>query len=532
MLFNSYLFILIFLPMVLIGFGIIGRLGHHKVAISWLVASSLLFYGWWNPLYVWLLLMSVLFNYAIGVALLDSNKKVFLVLGIAVNIALLGYFKYANFFIDNVNYILKSNFSFDDVILPLAISFFTFQQITYLIDAYNGKTKEYSFLHYLLFVTFFPQLIAGPIVHHKEMMPQFCNDFIYKINARNISIGITIFFIGLFKKVVIADNLATYATPVFNASELGLEITFLEAWAGAIAYSFQLYFDFSGYSEMALGIARMFGIILPVNFFSPFKATNIADFWRRWHITLSNFIKDYLFYPVNIVMTRYAILNKYNKIGEFLITVLVPMMIAWFLAGLWHGSNWTFVIFGLMHGCYLIVYRIYLDIRYLIFSKGGKSGIFSTALLRMFMFFIVTMSFVMFRSESVNGAISMYKSMVGGRGISVSSWFESKMAVLGDIPNILGVRYDGFFYNGILTSNPENLILFLAFLFFIVWFSPNVIELFRLNNPALGVDVLLKNAKNRILWNINIYFLIATVILSVVSIMFVQQESEFIYFNF
>ena len=230
MLFNSYQFIFLFLPLTLLIFHTIGRRNYHKVAIAWLVGASLFFYGWWNPAYLGLILFSIIFNYGVGVILSGNDKnKPILIFGVVINLVLLGYYKYVNFFVNTANNIFDSNIIFNTVILPLAISFFTFQQIAYLVDAYRGEVKEYNFLHYCLFVTFFPQLIAGPIVHHKEMMPQFARDIVYRIGAKNLAIGITIFAIGLFKKVVIADGISVYATPVFDAAEAGMVLTFFEA---------------------------------------------------------------------------------------------------------------------------------------------------------------------------------------------------------------------------------------------------------------------------------------------------------------
>lgn len=261
MLFNSFEFIFIFLPITLLIFFQIGRQGYYKIATAWLVATSLFFYSWWNPSYVGLLLFSLLFNYFVGSVLSQRmtiliNKKLLLILGIAINLALIGYFKYANFFASTVNAVLDTGFNLNTIILPLGISFFTFQQIAYLVDGYQGETKEYSFLNYCLFVTFFPQLIAGPIVHHKEVMFQFVNKAIYRFNAEDMAVGITIFLLGLSKKVLLADTIAVYATPVFAAAAEGAHLTFYEAWTGALAYSLQLYFDFSGYSDMAIEIGR------------------------------------------------------------------------------------------------------------------------------------------------------------------------------------------------------------------------------------------------------------------------------------
>ena len=333
MLFNSHIFIFFFLPITLLVFHQIGRRGKHRLAISWLVAASFFFYGWWNPPYLGLILISILFNYVLGVSLSRIPRKTLLIVGISGNLALLGYFKYANFFTDTLNALTDANIALQQIVLPIAISFFTFQQITYLVDAYRGETQEYNFLHYCLFVTFFPQLIAGPIVHHKEMLPQFAEKSLYKIKADNLAVGVTIFIIGLFKKVILADGIAVYATPMFDAAEWYDSLTFFEAWCGALAYSLQLYCDFSGYSDMAIGIARMFGVKLPINFYCPYKAHNIIEFWRRRHITLSRFLRDYLYFPIG--GNRRGVSRRY-----------VNVMITMLLGGLWHGAGWTFVVWG------------------------------------------------------------------------------------------------------------------------------------------------------------------------------------------
>ncbi len=346
MLFNSYTFIFLFLPVTLVGFYLIGGRGNYRVAVSWLVGASLFFYAWWNPAYLGLLLGSILFNYALGILLSAKkrNKKLkfVLIFGIAGNLCLLAYFKYYNFFVDNINWVFSSSHTVENILLPLAISFFTFQQIAYLVDVHRGQARECDFLHYCLFVTFFPQLIAGPIVHHKEILPQFSKKEIYRVSYKAIAIGLTIFSIGLFKKVMIADNMATYVSPVFSGAEQGIKLTFFEAWGGSIAYSLQIYFDFSGYSDMAIGLARMVGIILPLNFHSPYKAKNIIEFWSRWHMTLSRFLKDYLYIPLG--GNRKGKLRRYTNI-----------MITMLIGGLWHGAGWVFIMWGALHGFYIVL---------------------------------------------------------------------------------------------------------------------------------------------------------------------------------
>ncbi|MGR9037820.1 MAG: MBOAT family O-acyltransferase, partial [Gammaproteobacteria bacterium] len=362
MLFNSYGFIFLFLPVVLTVFFMIGKKEHHSIAIAWLVGASLFFYAWWNPAYLGLMLGSILFNYAIGISLssdeFKSSRKGILIIGITANLALLVYYKYANFFVDNLNALFGRFLYLDTVILPLAISFFTFQQIAYLVDTYKGETKELNFLHYCLFVTFFPQLIAGPIVHHREMLPQFERDSLYSINVKRHAVGYTIFAFGLFKKLVLADGIAAYAIPAFQAADAGIQLTLFEAWTGALAYTFQLYFDFSGYSDMAIGLAMMFGIRLPLNFNSPYKATNIIEFWRRWHMTLSRFMRDYIYIPLGG--------NKKGLVGRHL-----NLMITMLLGGLWHGAGWNFMFWGGLHGFYLIANHFW---RSFFTGKAATSG--------------------------------------------------------------------------------------------------------------------------------------------------------------
>jgi len=299
MIFNSYEYIFLFLPITFLFYFYLNTQKLTEASKGFLVASSLFFYSWWNIIYLPLILLSMLFNYIVGVSLSKMkqhskiNKKQLLTIGIIGNLFLLGYFKYVDFFIENINFIINSHFSLLNLALPLAISFFTFQQIAYLVDSYKGETQEYDFLNYAVFVTFFPQLIAGPIVHHKEMMPQFANTKNKIKNYKNISLGIFIFSMGLFKKVVIADSFSLWATNGFDKAQT---LTFIEAWATSLSYTFQLYFDFSGYTDMAIGAALLFNIKLPLNFNSPYKATNIQDFWRKWHITLSRFLSRLYIY--------------------------------------------------------------------------------------------------------------------------------------------------------------------------------------------------------------------------------------------
>jgi len=357
------------------------------------VFSSLFFYSWWNIIYLPLILGSVLFNYIIGVSLSKRSdhtqiiKKQLLAFGIIFNIFLLGYFKYADFFIHNVNYISNTNFPTLGLVLPLAISFFTFQQITYLVDSYKKETKEHDFLNYAVFVTFFPQLIAGPIVHHKEMMPQFANVRNKVKNYKNIVLGIFIFSIGLFKKVVIADTFALWATHGFDVANT---LNIFEAWATSLSYTFQLYFDFSGYTDMAIGAALLFNIKLPINFNSPYKALNIQDFWKRWHITLSRFLRDYVYIPLGGNRK-----GKYRVYSNLLVTFLI--------GGLWHGAGWTFIFWGFLHGVAMAVHRAWKELN---FTVNKYLAWFVT-------FNFLNASWVFFRAKEWEDAIKVLKGMSG-----------------------------------------------------------------------------------------------------------------------
>ena len=356
----------------------------------------------------------MLFNYIIGTSLNKDrregnhrfSKKSLLTFGIVSNIALLGYFKYMDFFIENINLASGSEVPLLRLALPLAISFFTFQQIAYLVDSYRQETKEYDFLNYSLFVTFFPQLIAGPIVHHSEMMPQFAKTKNKVKNYRNIAMGLFIFSIGLFKKVVIADTFATWATAGFDTATT---LNLFEAWATSLSYTFQLYFDFSGYTDMAIGAALLFNIKLPINFNSPYKATTIQDFWRRWHITLSRFLKDYVYIPLGG-----------NRKGEF--RTYTNLMATFILGGIWHGAGWTFMFWGLLHGMALVVNRAW--------SKLGFK--LWTWLAWLITFNFINVAWVFFRAKEWDDAVKVLSGMIGLTGIVLKDKLEQKLHFLSD----------------------------------------------------------------------------------------------------
>ena len=358
----------------------------------------------------------MLFNYTIGNILSKNSeqngqkfkkrrvtyaRKSVLTFGLASNLALLGYFKYSDFFIENLNNGLALNIEPLNLALPLAISFFTFQQIAYLIDSYRLETQEYDFLNYAVFVTFFPQLIAGPIVHHKEMMPQFANIRTKVINYKNITLGLFIFTIGLFKKVIIADTFSVWATGGFDTATT---LSLLEAWATSISYTFQLYFDFSGYTDMAIGLALLFNINLPINFNSPYKATNIQDFWRRWHITLSRFLRDYIYIPLG--GNRKSSYRTYEN-----------LMATFVLGGIWHGAGWTFIFWGFLHGSAIIIHRLWSQL-------GIKLW---TWLAWLITFNFINIAWVFFRAKEWGAALKVLSAMFSFNHIVLPKVFKSTL---------------------------------------------------------------------------------------------------------
>jgi len=403
MLFNSYIFIFIFLPAVFfIYFGLILNKKNY-LAKCWLVIASLFFYGWWNIYFLPILIVSILVNFSITrkIQSLKKNKndakprKIFFLTGLLFNIAFLGYFKYRDFFLETINQIFQSDFVLLHLAFPLGISFFTLQQIAFLVDAYEDLADEPNFIDYSVFVAFFPQLIAGPIVHHQEMMPQFSAFQNQRVDYKNITQGVLIFFIGLFKKVVIADTFAGWATTGFDDA---ITLTFIEAWATSLSFTFQLYFDFSAYSDMAVGIALLFNIKLPNNFNSPFQATSIINFWARWHITLTRFITTYLYTP--IIKGFRSISFKNSMIATFL---------AMLIAGLWHGAAWTFVLFGAIHGGALVVNHVWKRLK---LPCSKFMGWFLT-------FNLVNLSFIIFRANELKDAVKVIRGMLGFNGIGI-----------------------------------------------------------------------------------------------------------------
>jgi D-alanyl-lipoteichoic acid acyltransferase DltB (MBOAT superfamily) len=411
MLFNSYTYLLLFLPLVALVFHLL-RGFRLRVVLGFLVVASVFYYGWYEITHVPLILGSCVGNFFLGRYISRHRGtgagKAMLATGVTANLALLGYYKYTGLLAATLQQLTGWPADVPAIILPLAISFFTFQQVAYLVDAWRGETEEYHFTDYLLFVTFFPQLIAGPIVHHKEMLPQFSSRKHRGLRSMDLSVGVTFIALGLFKKVVLADYLARTASPIFDlAAADGRDPTTAEAWAGVLAYTLQIYFDFSGYSDMAIGSARIFGIRLPLNFHSPYKAASIVEFWRHWHITLSRFLRDYLYIPLGG--------NRKGKVRRYA-NLLTTML----LGGLWHGAGWTFLVWGGLHGLYLCINHAWQRA-----ARGWKMprplGIALT-------FSAVVVAWVFFRAKDFDAAWTMFAAMAGHGG--GSGWPPDSMQVV------------------------------------------------------------------------------------------------------
>jgi alginate O-acetyltransferase complex protein AlgI len=516
MLFNSYAFLFAFLPLALIGYQIAGKF-HQTAVVWWLAFASLAFYAYWRPALLYILISSVAFNY-LAAALISGqirnkvSSRVWLTSAILINLGALGYFKYLFPSLNFLSHAFGSAAHWSDVVLPLGISFFTFTQIAFLVDLHQGIAEQQDFSSYVLFVTFFPHLIAGPILHHKEMMPQFKPDRRYQLHLPDLAVGFTWFLMGLGKKVLLADSFARLADPVFNTHE---PLSSLVATIGALAYCLQLYFDFSGYSDMALGLARMFSINFPLNFNSPFKAESIIDFWQRWHMTLSHYIMTYLYTPLQLwIRARRQARGKgvsRRDIGTpsgFLSLIAFPMMLTLFIAGVWHGAGFQFIVYGLLHGFYLTVNHAWR----LLFHKRVPEArpiplvkVMKRLSSILITFACVLVSFVVFRSTGMTHAVSIFSSMAGmHRDASFS------------LPGSLALKF------GKLVVG-----------FAIVWFLPNTQQILSRFKPSLQESAWEpRTAPERLIWLPNIGWAVSFGCLLLLALWNMQDPSTFLYFQF
>ncbi len=488
MLFNSYEFIFLFLPISLVIFFLINNLRLTLASRVWLVISSIFFYSYWDINFLPLLLISIIVNFTIGQIISKENvlyrRKLFVIIGILFNLSLLCYFKYIDFLLSNIGFIFNLKINSPNITIPLGISFFTFTQIAYLVDTYKREVKEYDLVNYSLFVTFFPHLLAGPIIHHKEIIPQFkrIKNKIFQYN--NVSKGLFLFSIGLFKKVALADRFAGIADYGFDISD---KLTLIEAWVTSLSYTFQLYFDFSGYTDMALGVSLMFNIVLPINFNSPYKAINIQEFWRRWHITLSRFLRDYVYIPLGG-----------NRVSD--LRTLENLMATFLIGGLWHGAGWNFIFWGFLHGVAMLIQRIW-----------HKLNFFMPKLLAYIITFnFVNITWIFFRAKDWGDAFKILKGMVGLNGVILPDNFVDNLVKM----KIFFVKNSSLFPNIPIESSV--IIIMMVFIAcVIVFFTKNSNERAAMFNPNLGNALFLSL--------INIYSL---------TNLALGKASEFIYFNF
>lgn len=517
MIFSSWQFICVFLPIAMIGFFAIPE-GWGKARKLWLTCASVVFYGYWRIDYIPLLVFSILFNYGMAEWMFREHGRRrslwILSLGVTVNLGLLGYYKYADFLISSFNAVSQSELGLLNLILPLAISFFTFTQIAYLVDVYRDQAKHYSFIDYSLFVVFFPHLIAGPIVRHWEIIPQYSPKMV-RFAREDLALGLTIFLIGLYKKLLLADPISGVADSVFGAAAAGAEISWFDAWFGALAYTLQLYFDFSGYSDMAIGLARMFAIKFPVNFHSPYKAGSISEFWRCWHISLMRFFREYLYIPLGG--------NRCGKARHF-----ANIMAVFLFSGFWHGAGWTFIAWGALHGVYSVVHSAWASFlkaqgwkpsRFFIYRVGAVACTFLA----------VVFAWVLFRAHCFEEAQSIYSSMVGANGFSVPANIGEARLGLGKFFEFFGAEFiprdkciSGLSYAWTI----HGLVLLLG----IVWFMPNTQQLLA------GLHPILEKVDRPARWQIHLNFA-GGLLLGLPGILALRsflgdQSSPFLYFNF
>jgi D-alanyl-lipoteichoic acid acyltransferase DltB (MBOAT superfamily) len=496
MLFSTFSFILGFLPAVFLVYFYLNKKKRILAAKVWLILSSLFFYSWWNVVYLPLIISSVLFNFYITNAMLKveetskMSKKSLLLVGLIFNVGLLFYFKYMDFFIENVNALTQSEIDLLHLALPLGISFYTLQQIAFIVDSYEGLVKKKNFLDYTLFVVFFPQLIAGPIVHYKEVMPQFESLKGKIFNHTNIALGLFVFSLGLFKKVIIADTFATWVHKGFDVEHT---LSLFDAWISSLSYTFQLYFDFSGYSDMAIGIALLFNIKLPQNFNSPLKATGMIDYWKRWHITLTNFITSYIYTPI----VRSFVPLTFHK-------AMFATVIVFLISGMWHGAGWTFIFWGLLHGTGVVINHYWQK----------KVKIKMPKYLAWFITFnFLNIGNVFFRATDFDRALSMLKSMFDTQHIMVSDYLIRRL------------HYWGFSTEKIdAYSTAHSYVDVDAIIMLIAGF---IIALAFKNSTQLSVQF--AAAKK-----VSFFWYVASVLLMTLSftVMSFQTSTEFLYFNF
>jgi alginate O-acetyltransferase complex protein AlgI len=541
MLFNSYEFIFVFLPLSLACFFLFGIVS-RTWALRSIIATSLLFYAWWRPVNVLIIAPSIIINFGLARTLLylRENEKqrlssmIVLVIGIAFNVAFLGYFKYIDFIRNATNDVFGTNLVLTNIILPLGISFITFQKIAFLVDVHANRVKSFTLQDYSLFVLFFPQLIAGPIVHYREMMPQF-HSASCRFKKEDCAVGLTLLFFGLFKKVVLADSIAPLITPIYEQAAMGISISLLPAWMAAIGFMLQLYFDFSGYTDMALGAARFFGIRLPQNFDSPLQSSSIIDFWLRWHMTLTRFLTAYIYNPLALWLTRRRLSTgrpgvggRNTTVGAFVYLLMFPTMLTMFVSGLWHGAGYGFICWGVLHGFYLTVNHAWRLVRPKLWPDASSYQRFMKPVGLILTFISVSSAIVLFRSSTIGSAMNLAKGMMGLNGIALPEAIYAHFGPFASWMHRIGINsYEQSGKDFIM------MIIWVATLTFIALTFPNTLQILARYEPALGVKPGRAQLRGRIIeWNPSVAWAVVVAAISAIGVLFIGGPSEFLYWQF
>ncbi len=508
MVFSSFDFIFVFLPIFLVVNVFLIRTRFSNWAISWIILSSLVFYSWWDITNLPILLGSIFANFILGNQLRNKPSQVVLLFSCGGNLLVLGWFKYRLFFLNMIDGMSGSDMPILSLIIPLGLSFFTFQQITWLVDSHRRLRPEVSWQNYTMYISFFPQLIAGPIVHHRDVVEQIARGQRRERITFDIMVGLSILIIGLAKKVLIADRLAIFANSFFSQAASGGDLALLNSWIGVLAYTFQLYFDFSAYSDMAIGIARMCGIRLPINFNSPYKATSIIDFWRRWHITLSAFLRDYLY--IALGGNRRGITRRY-------VNIFLTMLIG----GFWHGANWTFILWGAVHGILIVANQLWAYTQIPI-PRPIAMGV---------TFILVVFAWVLFRSSDVETGLRIYAAMIYGSDFA--HWqllgnpiqFGPPEEILRSFIELAGFapKFSGAIVQLVILSGAA----------MIAFTLPNTAQLFYRFNKPVGLRVApISWIDRQLIWRPNIFWALSLAILFGLITLNMGREVEFLYFDF
>jgi alginate O-acetyltransferase complex protein AlgI len=542
MLFNSSEFLFVFLPVTLSGFYLLGTISRTS-ALRWLIIASLVFYAWWRPVNVLIIAPSIAVNFTLAWILLRlsecegsrrASKAVFL-LGILFNVVFLGVFKYTDFISGTINDVFGANLVLRHIILPLGISFITFQKIAFLIDVQAGRVKSFTLQDYCIFVLFFPQLIAGPIVHHREMMPQF-HAASCRFDKENVAVGLTLLLFGLFKKVVFADNIALYVTPIYEHSAAGDGTSLFPAWMAAIGFTLQIYFDFSGYSDMALGLARFFGIRLPQNFDSPLRASSIIDFWLRWHMTLTRFLTAYIYNPLLLWLTRRRLAKGLpgfgggnTTVGAFVHLLMFPTVITMLVSGLWHGAGYGFIVWGLLHGFYLTINHAWRVFAARLWRDRRKYVRVMKPVGLILTFVSVTIAMVFFRSLTMTSAIDLVKGIIGLNGIGLPRDLFDHLGPLAERLRAVGVVAESW-----RIQDFGKTAIWISVLMFVALACPNTLQLMARYEPALGVKS--QSTKlaigSSVEWDASLPWAIAVSAIAAIAIVSMGGPSEFLYWQF